>query len=76
VPSDRLRQEKAEYKVTFGELYLAHQFAKAANLDFKTLITDVKKTSWGMVAMDRKFDKDQIREMTKSLEKALKSAKK
>lgn len=76
VPEDRLKQEKAEYKVTYGELYLGHRFAKATNSDFKSLISDVRKTSWGTVAMDRKIDMDEIKESTKKLEKALKSSKK
>ena len=74
VPEDRLKQEKAEYKVTYGELYLGHRFARAANSDFKSLIADVRKTGGGTVAVDRKIDMDEIKESTKKLEKALKDA--
>lgn len=71
LPADRLRQEKAEYKVTFGELYLAHQFAKASNSDVKSMMAEVRAKSWGGVVMERKIDMERIKDNTRKLEKAL-----
>jgi hypothetical protein len=76
LPPDTLKQEKAEYKISFGELYLAHKIAKATNSDLKSVIADSRTKSWGSLAKDRKIDMDQIRDSTKKLEKVLRSSKK
>jgi len=74
VPADTLKQEKAEYKVTLGELYVAHQIAKLSNSDLKSVMTDSKSKAWGEVAKARNIDMDQIKNSSKNLEKSLREA--
>jgi len=73
VPADTLKQEKAEYKSSVGELYAAHQFAKQARSDFKTMMAQLKSgKSWGEVARDNNVDMDQFSKDAHRLEDALK----
>src|SRR5262245_10521403 len=78
VPAETLKQEKTDYKITFGELYLAHQFAKATKTDVKSMMAVAQAKTWGTTAKDQKIDLDQIKENARKLEKTLKgtSAKK
>ncbi len=78
VPAETLKQEKTDYKITYGELYLAHQFAKATKADVKSMMPVAQAKTWGTTAKDRKIDMDQIKENTRKFEKTLKrtSAKK
>src|SRR5262245_468349 len=50
IPAETLKQQKSEYKVTFGELYIAHQIAKLSNSDLKSVMTDAKAPAWGELA--------------------------
>jgi hypothetical protein len=73
VPLDTLKQQKAEYKSSVGELYAAHQFAKQTGSDFKSMMTDLKSgKSWGELAKNRKVDMDQFSKDARQLEDALK----
>ena len=73
IPLDTLKQQKTEYKSSFGELYAAHQFAKQAGSDFKSVMTELKSgKSWGEVAKARKIDMDEFNKDARQLEEALK----
>jgi hypothetical protein len=73
VSADSLKQEKAEYKATFGELYFAHQVAKLSNSDIKSLMAELKSgKSWGELAKAKKIDLGQVRKDSRKLEDVLK----
>jgi hypothetical protein len=73
VPVDTLKQQKAENKSGFGELYLANQFAKMTNTDYKAMMAESKAgKTWGVVAKERKIDMAQFSKDAKQLEEALK----
>lgn len=73
IPVDTLKQQKAEYKSSIGELYTAHQFAKQTGSDFKSMMTEAKSgKSWGEVAKSKKVDMDQFSKDARRLEDALK----
>lgn len=73
VPLDTLKQEKAEYQSSVGQLYAAHQFAKQTGSDFKSVMTELKSgKSWGEVAKTRNVDMDQFNKDARQLEDALK----
>jgi hypothetical protein len=73
VSMDTLKQEKAEYKSSVGELYAAHQFAKQTGSDFKSMMTELKSgKSWGEVAKNKKVDLDQFNKDARQLEDTLK----
>ena len=73
IPLDTLKQQKTEYKSSFSELYAAHQFAKQAGSDFKSVMTELKSgKSWGEVAKARKIDMDEFNKDARQLEDALK----
>jgi hypothetical protein len=75
VPVDTLKQQKAEYKSSVGELYIANQFAKLTRSDFKNIMTEFKSgKSWGAVAKDRGIDMDQVSRDARQLEDALKKS--
>lgn len=76
VPADMLKQEKAEYNVTFGQLYLAHQFATISKSDVKSVMAEAKAKSWGAIAKDRNIDMDVVRDEAKKLEKTLRQSPK
>jgi len=72
---DTLKQEKAEYKSSLGELYAAHQFAKQSGSDFKSVMTEMKSgKSWGELAKAKKIDMDQFSKDARQLEEALKKS--
>jgi hypothetical protein len=55
VPAETLKQEKAEYKSSIGELYAAHQFAKLTRSDVKTMMAErTAGKSWGVLAKEKK----------------------
>jgi hypothetical protein len=73
VPLDTLKQEKAEYKSSVSELYAAHQFAKQAGSDVKTMMTEQRSgKSWGQLSKDKKIDMDKFSKDARQLEDALK----
>jgi hypothetical protein len=75
VPADTLKKEKADYHLSFGELYMAHRVAKAANSDLKSTLAARTQKTWGELAKEKGIDKDQISQDEKTLEKALKKTK-
>jgi hypothetical protein len=73
VPAETLKQEKAEYKSSIGELYAAHQFAKLTRSDVKTMMAErTAGKSWGVLAKEKKVDMDQFGKDARQLEEALK----
>jgi hypothetical protein len=74
VSSDVLKQEMANNDLNFGQLYLAHAIAKAANSDFKTIVSDSKTKLWTTIMDERKVDKKQIASDAEDLEKAIKNS--
>jgi hypothetical protein len=73
VPVETLKQEKAQYKSSVGELYAAHQFAKWARSDVKTVMAErTSGKSWGVLAKEKKVDMDQFGKDARQLEEALK----
>ncbi|HTG73383.1 MAG TPA: hypothetical protein VMB70_06420 [Terriglobia bacterium] len=75
VPADTLKKEKADNRLSFGELYFAHRFAKAANSDLKNTLAARTQKTWGELAKEKGIDIDQISQDEKTLEKALKKTK-
>ena len=75
VPPDTLKKEKADNQLSFGELYMAHRFAKATNSDLKSTLAARTQKPWGELAKEKKVDMDQISQDEKTLEKALKKTK-
>jgi hypothetical protein len=76
VPADTLKKEKADNQLSFGELYMAHRFAKATNSDLKsTLAVARTQKPWGEYAKEKNVDMDEIAKDEKTLEKALKNSK-
>ena len=74
VSSDVLKQEMTSNSLNFGQLYLAHAIAKAANSDFKTIVSDSKTKLWTTIIEERKVDKKQIASDVDDLEKAIKNS--
>jgi hypothetical protein len=73
VPADTLKQQKAEYKISVGELYIAHQLAKQAKLDFKSIMDEFRGgKAWGVIAKERNINMDQVSKDARQLEDALK----
>jgi len=73
VSVDTLKQQKEEYKVSVGELYIAHRLAKAANSDVKTVISEFKSgTEWGVYVKEKKIKLDDITKDERQLESVLK----
>ena len=70
---DTLKQQKAEYQWSVGQLYAAHQWAKQTGSEFKSLLTELKSgKSWGEVAKNNKVDMDQFSRDARQFEDALK----
>ena len=73
VSPEILKQQKDEYKVSVGELYIAHRLAKFANSDFKTVMNTFKSgTEWGVYAKEKKIKMDEISKDERQLESVLK----
>ena len=48
VPADTLAQQKVQYRLSFGQLYMAHALTKATNKDFDTMMSQFKSgKTWG-----------------------------
>ena len=77
ISADILRQQKAEYKLSFGELYFANQLAKTSKTDFKSVMAEAKGASktWGVIAKEKNADMGQITKDSHQLEDVLKKLK-
>ena len=60
--------------LNYGQLYLAHAIAKAANADVKSILSDSKTKLWTTIIEERKIDKKQIAADADDLEKTIKSS--
>ena len=70
---DAVKQEKADSKVSVGQLYVAQLIAKLTKSDFKTVMAEFKSgKAWGVIAKERKIEMDQLSKDAKELENALK----
>lgn len=70
-----LKQQKDDGKLSFGELYVAHQIAKAAKVDFKAIVDDYKSgKAWGVVAKERKVEMDGVGKAAREMETRLKKS--
>ena len=50
IPADTLAQQKMQYSLSFGQLYIAHALANAANKSFDTMMSQIKSgKTWGPV---------------------------
>ena len=74
VSSDVLKQEMTSNNFNYGQLYLAHAIAKAANSDFKTIASDSKTKLWPAIIEERKVDKKLLASDVDSLEKAIRNS--
>jgi len=74
VSADTLKQEMTSNNLNYGQLYLAHAIAKAANADFKTILSDSKNKLWTTIIEERKVDKKHMASDVDDLEKAIKNS--
>jgi hypothetical protein len=73
VSSDILKQEMTSNNLNFGQLYLAHAIAKAANAEVGSILSDSKTKLWTTIIEERKVDKKQIAADVDALEKVIKN---
>ena len=75
LPHDILKQQKADNRLTVGELFIANSLAKAMKADFKAILGEYKAgKTWGVIAKEKKVDMGQIAKGSKDLEEALKKS--
>ena len=73
VPFETLAQQKAQHNLSFGQLYMAHALAKAANKDFDTVMAQIKSgATWSFVASQNNVRMQPIDNSIRDLEKTLK----
>ena len=73
VPADTLAQRKAQYNLSFGQLYMAHALAAATNKDFETVMSQIKSgKTWGMLVHENNIRMQPISGTVRDLEKTLK----
>jgi|GEM_PF-1663789 len=76
VSADVLKKEKADHNLSFGELYFAHQLAKAAKSDLKTVVSEFRSGKvWGIIAKEKNVNIDEISKDARQLETALKKSR-
>ena len=74
VSVDVLKEQKAEYKVNVGELYIAHRLAKFSGSVFKTVVGAFRSgTAWGVYAKGKKINLDELSKDERQLENILKN---
>ncbi len=73
VSADSVRQAKAQYKSTYGELFIAHQLAKSSKTDFNALMTEARAgKTWGVLAKEKNVDMDPVVKTAREFEGELK----
>lgn len=73
VPTETLAQQKMQYSLSFGQLYMAHALAKATNKDFETMMSQFKSgKTWGQLVQDNNVRLQPISATVHDLEKTLK----
>ena len=73
IPADTQAQQKMQYSLSFGQLYMAQALAKATNKDFDTMMSQIKSgESWGQVVRENNVRLQPITGTVRDLEKILK----
>jgi hypothetical protein len=70
IPTDTLAQQKMQYGLSFGQLYMGHALAKATNKDFDTMMSQLKSgKTWGQLAQENNVRFQPVRDLEKMLKK-------
>ena len=73
VPADTLAQQKSQNNLSFGQLYMAHALAKAANKDFDAMMAQIKSgKTWSLLVQENNVRLQPISATVRDLEKTLK----
>ena len=73
IPADTLAQQKSQHNLSFGQLYMAHALAKAANKDFDTMMSQIKSgKTWSLLVRENNVRLQPISGTVRDLEKTLK----
>jgi hypothetical protein len=73
IPADTLAQQKMQYSLTFGQLYMANALAKAANKDLDTMMSQIKAgKTWSQLVQENNVRLQPISGTVHDLEKMLK----
>lgn len=75
VPVDRLRDQKQTMKLTYGELAVGHEIAKASGRNFGDIARQLKeRENWGMIISETGVNVGSIRSSLDTTDMALKQA--
>ena len=72
IPADTLAQQKSQHNLSFGQLYMAHALAKAANKDFDTMMFQIKSGKTSLLVRENNVRLQPISGTVRDLEKTLK----
>ena len=73
VPAETLAQEKSQYNLTLGQLYMAHAIGKATNKSFDAIMSQIKSgKAWSVVAIENNVRMQSIDGAIRDLERDLK----
>jgi hypothetical protein len=73
IPADTLAQQKSQHNLSFGQLYMAHALAKAANKDFDTMMSQIKSgRTWSLLVQENNVRLQPISGTVRDLEKTFK----
>jgi hypothetical protein len=74
IPADTLAQQKTQYNLSFGQLYMANALAKATNKDFDTLMSQIKSgKTWSLLVQENNVRMQPIDGTVRDLEKVFKN---
>ena len=72
IPVDTLAQQKNQNNLSFGQLYMAHELAKATNKDFDTVMSQIKSgKTWSLLVRENNVRLQPISGIVRDLEKTL-----
>jgi len=72
IPADTLAQQKSQHNLSFGQLYIVHALAKAANKDFDTMMSQIKSGKTSLLVRENNVRLQPISGTVRDLEKTLK----
>jgi hypothetical protein len=73
IPADTLAQQKSQHNLSFGQLYMAHALARAANKDFDTMMSQIKSgKTWSLLVKENNVRLQPVSGTVRDLEKTLK----
>jgi len=72
IPADTLAQQKMQYSLSFGQLYMAHALAKTTNKDFDTMMSQIKSGKTSLLVRENNVRLQPISGTVRDLEKTLK----